>query len=122
MARVLLFAGVIVLLSNASAWCQSAVVVRTVPFEARSLSGHVYVESTELGLEGVLVEICDSHWRNPIGSTKTDADGFFNLAGYRPAKIYHLRLSKSNFNTELVKVKVRSTVAHDLRLTIAPAT
>lgn len=104
------------------AWSQNGLILRQEPVAAQTMAGHVYAEHTDLGMEGVLVEVCDSNWRNPASFQRTDAEGYFSFPPLKKRRIYYLRLSRPNFNTLLVKVKLRPAAPRELKVYLQPAT
>lgn len=53
----------------------------------------------ETGLSGVTVELYDSTGATLLGTTTTDASGYYSFPGLASGTAYHVRLAASNFNT-----------------------
>src|SRR5205807_1959568 len=76
-----------------------------IPYEAETLAGRV-VDSTEAGLDKVLVELLSPDWKKRIDATLTDSNGSFSFFRYS-GKTQFLKLSKPGFNTLLIKARIK---------------
>jgi hypothetical protein len=84
------------------------------PYEAESLAGRIS-DPTGVGLERALVECLSSGWKKRIDATFTGSEGSFSFSRCS-GKTQFLRISKSGFNTLLVKVKIKENQKSPLNI------
>jgi hypothetical protein len=83
---------------------------------AKSLSG-VVRDPSGGGLPDALVERVDSDWKNRLDSTFTDSGGRFALPDVPNGK-YCLKISKVDFSTLRIKVRVKKRAKSQLELVL----
>jgi hypothetical protein len=90
------------------------------PQAVRSLAGRV-ADSTNRGMEDVLVERLSSGWGVRREAVFTDSNGLFFLHA-ASRKIQYLKLSKPGFDTLLIKVALSRKSKATLHLVLNPST
>jgi hypothetical protein len=81
---------------------------------AKSLSGVVKSPGGD-ALPDALVERVDSDWKNRLAATFTDSAGRFTFSNLREGK-YYLKVSKSDFSTLRVNVRLKKRAKSRLEL------
>ena len=97
--------------------CQNAVIEESRIRSTQTLSGRVQFGPVSSGLKDVLIEVCDSQWKNPTARTTTNGDGDFSFPKLSQQKLYYLKISMPGANTLLLKVRL-SPIAAKKKLTI----
>jgi hypothetical protein len=90
------------------------------PHAVKSLTGKV-VDSSNMGMEKVLVERLSNNWGKRLDATFTNSNGRFFLPSSSPS-IQYLKLSKPGFDTLLIRVRIRKRSKATLGLALNPST
>ena len=89
---------------------------------SRALAGHVLVRGTDEPASGVTVELCSSHWKTVITSTKTDEKGQFSLERPATVKLFYIRVSAPGMDIYELRVRIDKHATQELTIHLSVAT
>jgi len=97
----------IMLVLLVTSFCAHALELITIehPFHSHSLAGFVS-DPSGATVSGVVIEDCDSTFKQVLASTTTDANGHFAFPGKKTGTTHFLRLSHYGFDPMQITVKL----------------
>jgi hypothetical protein len=91
------------------------------PFQSQTLRGTVS-DPTGASVMGVLIEDCDTNFKQVRASTWTDENGHFTLRHGRIGTTHFLRVSKDGFDPMQITVQLRRSADPELSIKLHIAT